>query len=153
MAVAPLTSTQQEAVEALAISGRLERVPVDLARASAFLQQAENSLADIDNVRVPQNLHSLAYGAGHAVGEALLAAYGYRTTNRAGHHEALVRFLGAVLTDAPANKAVKHLELMRRARNKLQYEARPPSEADARAATRTAIDLLAAARNRGLDER
>jgi hypothetical protein len=134
----------------LVASGRIESVPVDLVRASAFLQQAEDSLADIDNVRVAQNLYSLAYGAGHAVGEALLAAYGYRTANRAGHHEALVRFLAEVLTDAAGVKAVKHFERMRRARNRLQYEARPPSETDAKAAARTAIALVAAVREQGL---
>ncbi len=150
MAVTPLTSEQQAAIKELIANGRLESVPIDMKRASAFLRQAENSLADIDNVRLAQNLHSLAYGAGHAVGEALLAAYGYRTTNRAGHHEALVRFLGEVLTDAPEVKAVKHLERMRRARNRLQYEARPPGETDAKAAASTAIALMAAARDRGL---
>ena len=150
MGLTPLIPGQQEAIEALVASGRLAPVPVDLARASAFLQQAEHSLADIDSVRVAQNIHSLAYDAGHAIGEALLAAYGYRTTNRVGHHDALVRFLGEVLTDAPGTKAVKHFERMRRARNKLQYEARPPSETDARAASRTATVLVTSARNLGL---
>ncbi len=150
MGLRPLTPAQQEAISALVATGRIEPVPIDLARASAFLQQAEDSQADIDNVHLAQNRYSLAYGAGHAVGEALLASYGYRTTNRAGHHESLIRFLGAILTDAQEAKAVKHFERMRRARNKFQYEARPPSETDATAAARTARALVNAAYGRGL---
>lgn len=151
MAVTPLSPEQQVAITVLVAKGRLDAVPADTARASAFLKRAENSLTDIENVRIAQNIHSLAYGAGHAVGEALLAAYGYRTTNRAGHHEALVKFLAEVLTDADGVKAVKHFERMRRARNRLEYEARLPSRADANAAARTASALVAAARRMGLE--
>lgn len=145
-----LTDAQQSAVDELVSAGRLEKVPGDPKRVRSFLEQAENTLADIDNVTVAQNRSTLSYLAGHAAGEALLAAYGYRTTNRAGHHEALIRFMGIVLAETEEGLAVKHLERMRRARNQFQYEGRPPSETDADAAVQTAATLVAAVRGRNL---
>ena len=94
MALTPLSGDQEVAIARLVSTHRIERVPADLDRASTFLEQAESTLADIDNVTIAQNKYSLAYNAGHAAGQALLAAYGYRTTNQAGHHAALIRFMG-----------------------------------------------------------
>jgi len=145
-----LSEAQQEAIDELVAAGRIEVVPVDLNRASAFLQQAVNSLADIENVTVIQNRYTLAYNAGHAAGEALLAAYGYRTTNQTGHHEALGRFLSVVLADPAQTEAVAHFKRMRRARYQMQYSARPPSETDAEQAARTATTLVGAVRKRGV---
>lgn len=151
MAVTPLTEDQQEAIEELVAGGRIEVVPADFKRASAFLEQAENSLADIDNVTVVQNRYSLAYDAGHAAGEAVLAAYGYRTTNQPGHHEALGRFLAAVLSESSQMEAVAHFKRMRRARNQMQYSAHLPSETDAEEAAKAARSLVKAVRGRGLE--
>lgn len=150
MALTALTKEQKSAIEALVREGRLEPVPVDMHRAAMFIEQAESSLSDIENVKSTPNIYHLAYTVGHATGEALLAGYGYRTTNRAGHHQVLARFLELVLADPDGNAAAKHFERMRRARNQLQYDARMPSLVDARAALDAARGLLNAATRRGL---
>ena len=91
MAVRPLTAAQQRAVDELVAARRLDHVPVDEQRCAAFLQQAETALADLSNVRHAQNSYNLAYDAAHDVGEAMLAAYGYRTAHGPGQHDALGR--------------------------------------------------------------
>jgi hypothetical protein len=78
VAVTPLTTAQQRAVDALVAARRLERVPIDEQRCVAFLGQAETALSDLPNVRHAQNRYNLAYDAAHDVGEAMLAAYGCR---------------------------------------------------------------------------
>ncbi len=67
----------------------------DLARATSFLRQAEERL---DQLPLSQcrGQYGIAYDACHDTGEALLAAYGFRTTNGPGQHEALGRYLRAV---------------------------------------------------------
>jgi hypothetical protein len=104
VAVSPLTTAQQRAVEELVATRRLEQVPVDEQRRAAFLQQAETALADLSNVRHAQNRYNLAYDAAHDVGEAMLAAYGYRTMHGPGQHDALGRFLAAVFDTPPENR-------------------------------------------------
>ena len=47
VAVTPLTTAQQRAVDALVAAQRLERVAVDERRCVAFLEQAETALADL----------------------------------------------------------------------------------------------------------
>ncbi len=151
MALTPLSSDQEAAIARLVSARRVEQVPADLNRASVFLEQAENTLADIENVTIAQNKYSLAYNAGHAAGQALLAAYGYRTTNQAGHHAALIRFMGIVLSEADDGEAVNQLERMRRARNRFQYEAGVLPEAEAVVAAATARHIVAAVRDRGIE--
>jgi hypothetical protein len=58
----------------------------------------------------------------HDTGEALLAAYGFPTTNGPGQHEALGRYLRAVLDKPPADRAARELDRLRRARNQDRYE-------------------------------
>lgn len=77
-----LRAEQRKAIDALIVDRRLEPVPVDDVRANAFLTLAEDTLIDVAHVRLPQNRYNLAYDASHAVGEALLARYGYRTRSR-----------------------------------------------------------------------
>lgn len=69
MAGAPLSAAQQAAVGELVAGGRLEVVPVDEARAGAFLLQASEALADLPNVTRSQNRYTLAYDACHDVGD------------------------------------------------------------------------------------
>jgi hypothetical protein len=92
--------------------------------------------------------YDLAYDAAHDVGEALLAAHGYRTSNGLGQHEALGRFLRAVLDEPPGDGAARRFDRLRRTRNQGRYAARPVGAADAALAQQTAIELLAAARSR-----
>jgi len=139
--VTPLTAAQQEAVNVLVLAGRLEQVPVDLQRCASFLTQAAAALGDLPNVQHPQNTYNLAYDAAHDVGEAMLAAYGYRTRQGPGQHEALGRYLAAVFDTPPENAASRHFEQMRRDRNRQRYDARPTTTAAATAASGAAVEL------------
>ena len=134
MAMTPLTDAQQRAVDQLVQAGRLEKVPVDLQRCASFLVQADAALGDLPNVQHPQNTYNLAYDAAHDAGEAMLAAYGYRTRQGSGQHDALGRYLAAVFDTPPENAASRHFDQMRRDRNRHRYEARPTTTAAAAAA-------------------
>ena len=91
-----------------------------------------------------------AYDACHDIGEALLAAYGYRTVNGPGQHEVLGRFLRAVFDHPPGQRAAQRFEQLRRSRNQQRYAARPVGSADAQVATQAAAELRAAAQAQGL---
>lgn len=140
-----LSAAQRQALDELVSLRRLEVVPVDEDRAASFLALAADILVDVGNVRLPQNRYNLAYDAAHAVGEALLARYGYRTRTGPGQHEALARFLRVAFDVAPVAADARHFDRMRRARSQMHYEARPVSAADADKAARTARALLTAA--------
>ena len=148
MAVTPLTDGQQRAVDELVAGRRLERVPVDEPRSSAFLRQAETALSDLPNVTHAQNRYNLAYDAAHDVGEAMLAAYGYRTRHGSGQHDALGRFLAAIFDHPPENAAAQHFDRMRRERNRQRYDARPIPAAAAAVAAHAGTTLFDAGRGR-----
>ncbi|SDS84514.1 hypothetical protein SAMN04488570_2843 [Nocardioides scoriae] len=46
-------------------------------------------MSDVQVVKTVLVRHDLAYAAMHDVGEAMLSAYGYRTTRGEGRHEAV----------------------------------------------------------------
>ena len=103
MALTPLTRVQQATVLALVEARRLDVVPADLARATSFLRQAEERLNQLPLLTSVVVRYGIAYDACHDTGEALLAAYGFRTTNGPGQHEALGRYLRAVF-DKPSGR-------------------------------------------------
>ncbi|BFU46992.1 hypothetical protein [Krasilnikovia sp. MM14-A1004] len=148
MAVTSLTGDQQTAVDALVAGRRIEPVPVDETRCRSFLEQARLALSDLTNVTHAQNRYNLAYDAAHDVGEAMLAAYGYRTTHGPGQHDGLGRYLAAIFDAPPENAASQHFDRMRRERNRQRYEARPVTVASATAAAGAATALYDAARAR-----
>lgn len=150
MALTPLTHAQSAAINALVASGRLEAVPPDSARAASFLAQASDAIIDLANLTRPQNAYNLAYDACHDVGEAMLAAYGFRTKGGGGQQDAVMVFLRAVLDSPPGEAAAQRLNQLRRARNASRYEARTPGAGQALLAAETASDLLAAAIARGV---
>lgn len=153
MAPEPLTAARRTAIDGLIAAGRIGAVPVDQRRAQAFLLQASEALADLPNVTRDQNRYNLAYDACHDIGEALLAAYGYRTINGAGQHEALGRYLKAVLDEPPGNTAARRFDQLRRSRNQQRYDAHPVGAADAVLAVTTARALYDAALALGLPRR
>lgn len=102
MALTPLTRVQQAAVIALVEARRLDAVPTDLARATSFLRQAQERLEQLPLLTSITVRYGVAYDACHDTGEALLAAYGFRTTNGPGQHDALGRYLRAVFDTPPA---------------------------------------------------
>ena len=93
MALTPLTRVQQATVLALVEARRLDAVPADFARATSFLRQAQERLEQLPLLTSVTVRYGVAYDACHDTGEALLAAYGFRTTNGPGQHEALGRYL------------------------------------------------------------
>ena len=83
MALTPLTRVQQATVLALVEARRLDVVPTDLARATSFLPQAEERLNQLPLLTSVVVRYGIAYDACPGTGEAMLAAYGFRTTNGA----------------------------------------------------------------------
>lgn len=150
MALTPLSPAQREAVASLVKAGRIESVGADQARATSFLEQATDRIGQLELLTSAAVKYGVAYDACHDIGEALLAAYGYRTRNGAGQHEALGRYLRAVLDTPPGDRAAQQFDRLRRARNQDRYEAKPVGAADATYAERVARELLAAAMTRGV---
>lgn len=150
MAVTSLTRVQKATVLALVEARRLDGVPVDEARASSFMRQADDRLGQLPLLTSAPVAYGVAYDAAHDIGEALLAAYGFRTTNGPGQHEALGRYLRAILDAPPGDKAAQQFDRVRRARNQDRYEARPVGAAAAEQAAKVARDLFTAAVARGV---
>ncbi len=150
MAVNPLTKTQREAIDVLVSARRLEKVPPDPARAAAFLAAAAERISQLPLLTSVVVAYDLAYDAAHDVGEALLAAHGYRTRNGVGQHEALGRYVRAVLDSPPGDRAATRFDRLRRVRNKSRYDAIPIGAAEAALARQAAHELHAAAIARGV---
>ena len=84
MALTPLTRVQHATALSLVEARRLDVVPADLARATSFLCQAQERLDQLPLLTSVVVRYGIAYDACHDTGEALLAAYGFRTTNGPG---------------------------------------------------------------------
>lgn len=139
--VKPLTASQQWAVDELVAARRIEPVVADEEKAAAFLAGAADRLSQLPLLTSVAVRYDVAYDAAHDAGEALLAGHGYRTTNGPGQHEALGRFLRAVLDDPPGDRASRRFDQLRRARNQGRYGARPVGAADAELAEEVATVL------------
>ena len=150
MAFKPLTEDQHQRIDALVLAGRLLRLPADRQRTESFLLHAHEALVDLPNLTKPQNRYNLAYDACHDVGEAMLAAYGFRTANGSGQHEVLGRFLQVVLDSPPGDAAAARFDRLRRSRNQQRYEAQPIGVAAADSAEKAARDLYTGAIERGV---
>ena len=150
MALTPLTQAQRRAVDSLVAQGRIAVVPADDDRATTFMHQAADVIADLPHLTRPQNQYNLAYDACHDVGEALMAGYGYRTLSGPGQHEAIGRFLRAIIDSPPGDQDARRFDHLRRARNQQRYDARRVGAAEAALAAQTATGLFHAAVHRGL---
>jgi hypothetical protein len=137
MALTPLSRVQQATVLALVEARRLDVVPADLARATSFVRQADERLNQLPLLTSLVVRYGIAYDACHDTGEALLAAYGFRTTNGPGQHEALGRYLRAVFDKPPGERAAREFDRLRRARNQDRYEAKPVGAAETEKAERS----------------
>lgn len=149
MTLVSLTSAQRGAIDDLVTAGRLRRVGPDPRRAVSFLSQAQERLSQLPLLTSEPVRYTLAYDAAHDVGEALLAAYGYRTGSGPGHHDVLGRYVMIVI-DAPpeAVAAAARWDQHRRTRNDQNYRAAAVGAAQARAAEEFARSLLAGALSR-----
>jgi len=150
MALIELSDVQKATVAALVEARRLGIVPVDVSRMSSFMQQAEDRLGQLPLLTSAAVRYGVAYDAAHDIGEALLAAYGFRTANGSGQHEALGRYLRAVIDKPPADKAAEQFDRLRRARNQDRYQAKPVGAAAADLAEQVTRELFDAAVARGV---
>jgi hypothetical protein len=144
----PLTAAQTRVLSSLVAAGRLRSVPPDLVRAKNFLDQAAEALAELTNVTSPKVRYDIAYNAAHDVGEAVLAAYGYRTGSGEGQHAAVGEALRIILDVEPGATAARNYDRLRMSRNGIRYRAATVSPQDAAHCERTATDLYAAAKKR-----
>lgn len=150
MVLSPLSRVQQAMAVALEEGRRLHAVPADQRRAAAFIRQAEDCLGQLALLTSAAVRYGVAYDAAHDIGEALLAAYGYRTSSGPGQHDALGRFMRVVFDGPPGDKAAEQFDRLRRSRNQDRYHAMPIGTADATMAEKVARELHAAALARGV---
>ncbi|WP_143733629.1 hypothetical protein [Microbacterium sp. RU33B] len=137
-------------MDMLVSARRIEAVRPDAVRALAFLDVAADRLSQLPLLTSVGVKYDIAYDAAHDVGEALLAAYGCRTRNGPGQHEAVGRFLRALLDSPPGDRAARRFDRLRRARNQSHYDATPVGAAEAALAERTAEELQTAVVARGV---
>ena len=140
---ATLTEEQAVAVASLVSANRITHAPVDIGKARRFVTMASDALGEIANLSNQSVRYDIAYNAAHDIGEALLAALGYRTSSGAGQHAAVGPFLEAVCKGTDAVEAAKRFDRLRNTRNQLRYAAAPIGRAQADLATTTAASLLA----------
>jgi len=145
-----LSVSERATVAALVEAGRIDTVPADARRAAAFLARAKDRLEQLALLTSDPVRYDLAYDAAHDVGEALLAEHGYRTSNGPGQHEALGRYVRAILSTPPGDKAAGRFDRLRRSRNQSHYEAVPIGKAAADQAAIVARELYSAAISRGV---
>ena len=137
-----LTAAQQTRIEILLSSGRIHRVPPDLAKAERFIEQSSNALSELPSIKNAHLRYDGAYNAAHDVSEALMAAYGYRTANGQGQHVTLGEVLSILFDGTPAEDAAEEYDNMRISRNQMRYIANPIGASTADAAVRCAEELL-----------
>lgn len=105
MALTELTRVQRATILVLVEAHRLDVGSVDAVRATSFLRQAEERLNQLPLLTSVVVRYGIAYDACLDTGEALLAAYSFRTTTGPGQHEALGRYLRAVFDKPPTEQA------------------------------------------------
>ena len=142
-----LTIAQRTEIKLLLTRDRLKEVPVDLNKARLFLIQAEEAFSELGNIQANKIQFDVAYNSCHSAGEALLAAYGYRTTPGVGQHVAVGEFLSVVLAEHSAENLALRYDFLREVRNGLHYHAKPIGKAQADHAISTAQALLVAVRD------
>lgn len=123
-------------------ANRLSRVPIDLNKAQLFLDLATEAMGELSNIIANSVRYDTAYNIAHDLGEALLAAYGYRTTSGSGQHMAVGEFLEIVLVGGPAQSASSDFNTLREGRNALRYQGKPIGKSSADYACTTAQTLL-----------
>ena len=131
-------------VDDLVTQGRLERVPVDDARAAPTWPPpaTRSNLAAARQLHDPAIRYKLAYDAGFEAVLAHLAARGVRLRAKPGHHEAAALYAAAALTAAAAVAAADDLDTLRRGRNAIFYQAADVGDDTAAWAADTANTLI-----------
>ena len=140
-----LTIAQLARIEILLSSARIRRVPPDFAKAERFIEQCRNALSELPSIKNHQLRYNGGYDAAHDVGEALMAAYGFRTANGQGQHVTLGEILLILFEETSAQNAAEDFDELRISRNQSRYVANPLGKAQADATVSCAGELLAQA--------
>jgi len=109
-------------LESLEREGDLERIPVDRDAAARLVSDALTHLASSETLAGtdPSGAYQLAYDAARKAAAAHMAAYGYRVRpRRLGAHAIVARYAESAI----AISEVRHLDRMRRVRNRTEYGA------------------------------
>jgi len=123
-------------------SGRLRGELVDIDKATRFILQATEAMAELSSMKIAHMKHDAAYNAGHDVGEALFAAYGYRAGNGDGQHIALGQFMEIIFGSSSAAQAANDFDSLRQTRNSVRYRGLPLSSSEADFAEKVVNSLL-----------
>lgn len=141
-----LSLVQLSHLNHLVNAGRIRLVPIDLAKTERFIEQATLALIELPTIRTHQLRYDGSYNAAHDVGEALIAAYGFRTVNGPGQHISIGEVLLIFFEGTSALEAAEDFDDLRKARNQSRYVANPIGKAKADAALHCAELLFAHAR-------
>ncbi len=123
-------------------ANRLSRVSPDLNKAETFLGLAIEAITELPNMKANSIRYDTAYNIAHNAGEALLAAYGYRTVSGPGQHMAVGEFLEIVLIGGAVQSAASDFNALREGRNALHYQGKPIGKLQADFACTTAHALI-----------
>lgn len=137
-----LKASQIANLEIVVKVDRLIRVPIDLVKAQLFLDQAKEAMSELNKITTNNVRYDISYNIAHDVGEALLAAYGFRTASGQGQHAAVGEFMEIILVGGPAESAAVDFNTLREGRNSLRYQAKPIGRLQAGFAFMTAQTLL-----------
>ena len=141
-----LSVEQVERLQSLVIRKRLRIVPIDLNKAVRFLDQAHEALREISKIEGAKLKHGIAYDVAHDVGEALIAAYGFATTNGSGQHQTIGEALAIVFLGTAGEQESEVFEQMREERNQIRYRSSSIGLAQADSAVSCGEILLETAR-------
>ena len=140
-----LTVEQAERLQSLVIRKRLRVVPIDPNKAERFLDQAHEALREISKIEGAKLKHGIAYDVAHDVGEALIAAYGYATTNGSGQHQTIGEVIAIVFLGTEGEGQSEVFEQIREERNQIRYRSSSIGLAQAESAINCGEILLAIA--------
>ncbi len=142
-----LSASQIAELSSVVKAKRLTRVPIDINKAQLFLNLAIETMSELSHIKASSVRYDTAYNIAHNVGEALLAAYGYRTTSGPGQHMAVGEFLEIAFFGGPIQSASSDFNALREGRNALHYQGKPIGKSTADFACATAQTLLNGVRN------
>ncbi len=126
--------------------GRLKTVPIDLVKTQMFMEKASEAIGEFANISSVGVLYDTAYTVCHDIGEATMAAYGYKPAPIDGHHAVLGEFLTILFSNSPARIAVTNFDDLRKSRNSRMYSAKPIGKSLAELAMETAKELFSEAK-------
>jgi len=137
----PLNAHHLEGITALIGNRKISRIPIDLQKAERFIFQASQAVAELPALRIVQMKFDCAYNVIHDLGEATLAAYGFRTSNGVGQH-VVGDFLVLLTTGGPYSTYAEDISMYRNFRNQIRYSGNPIGSIQAAEAVIAAQELF-----------